>query len=249
MANPRPSLTLRSAMPHDVPVITAICLTTMPTTDLWSYRYNLASQYPHDYHFFTSKRFALRTDPATREGFLVLVIETLEDDVPVVIGYVVWQGPDENWAKDLPGLGQRSDYPPASLIQDGLQERYGLKLQSSSLNDTTRRDADPARLQLWREATARVKKEIFDTEYGVRQLDLIQRAVLPKYQKQGVGTFMLYWGMRIATEHSWALTSIVPPKACKWYEARGFKLLATERLQVEGQEQSVEFLVMGAKPV
>lgn len=169
--------------------------------------------------------------------------------MPVVIGYVVWHGPDKNWSRSLPGMGQGSTVSPSSLIQDELQEDLGMKPQSTSLNDTARRDADPARLEVWRETTARVKKEILDTEYGVRQLDLIQRAVLPKYQRQGFGTFMLSWGMRIATEHTWALTSIVPPKACIWYEARGFNLLTTERLQVEGQEQFVEFLVMVAEPI
>jgi hypothetical protein len=185
------NLSLREAEISDVDAITAICLAAMPASELWHYRYCNAVQYPEDHHKYTRERFRIRTDKATRGDFLVLVVEALENDVPAIVGYSVWQGPDASWAVGPSKSSQRRSSTPQPSDPAGGPSRE--VSQSFSLKDSGRMDADPARLQAWRETTARVKREVFDANLGRGQLDLIQRAVLPAYQKRGIGTFMLKW--------------------------------------------------------
>ncbi len=100
------------------------------------------------------------------------------------------------------------------------------------------------RIYLYNAATANAERTYHDGPYGERQIRLKLLATHPDYQRQGVASKLLNWGICLAREQCKFLTVLAGPLGKKLYIKSGFYEQASVEIKVEGEEESATFTAM-----
>jgi hypothetical protein len=86
------------------------------------------------------------------------------------------------------------------------------------------------------------KLDWFDKKYGEKQWSLVTLATRPDYERGGVGTALCCWGIQKAISSKLeAVTLFASPLAKPLYTKLGFIEVGTVHIQVEGEEEFLEF--------
>lgn len=96
-------------------------------------------------------------------------------------------------------------------------------------------------MAVYRVSVAQAQERYFNKLYGAKQLSLAQLATHPGYFKQGVATRLLMWGMDLAKREDWPITLFASTLGVKLYEKYGFTRLMTIVMNVDGEEDEVDF--------
>ena len=107
-----------------------------------------------------------------------------------------------------------------------------------------RKDADTARLHIYRQRTTEAKESILRARYGDQHLNLVQVAVASQYQRRGVGKAMVNWGIERAREQQVPITLFATCTMMPWYESQGFKALDSVFIQAEDEDDHVVLAIM-----
>ncbi|KAK0647042.1 acyl-CoA N-acyltransferase [Cercophora newfieldiana] len=208
-------MSVRAAVPADAHTITEIAIAALPSDEQWPYRFRYAQQYPKDHWSFSYRRFLSWIQAAPH--FTVLVVEIPQSDTTRVIGYSVWQ-------------------MPGTFVGDSIvhlpRDQYG------------RRDGDPARMKAFRDALSAARQRLFDGPYGNDQLNLVQIAVDPSYQRRGAGMLMTNWGLDKSHELSVTVTLFASAQGRRLYRKLGFNEVDVVHVQADGEDVFVDIPAM-----
>ncbi|KAJ0118774.1 gnat family protein [Diaporthe amygdali] len=213
---------IRPATVDDVDFITSTTILSFSADKDWQYRYRYAAEFPEDHFAFTRHRILTRTQESTRGAFRVVIAEAAPsesraDAAVTRVGYGVWH---------LPGQYEAVPSPLPPHLQH------------------ERKDADPERLKTYRAITAKAKDEVFRSLSGGNNIDLVQIAVLPEFRRLGVGGCVVSWGLSLASDMGVPLTLFANDSMSTWYEKKGFRKLGTVHVQVDGEDPSLESIMM-----
>jgi ribosomal protein S18 acetylase RimI-like enzyme len=82
-------------------------------------------------------------------------------------------------------------------------------------------------------------------KYGKEQLRLWMLITHPEFRRRGAGTMLCDWGERESAKRgNWILTLEASPMGKGLYEHLGYKLVGTEKAQVEGEDEVVDIYSM-----
>ena len=68
--------------------------------------------------------------------------------------------------------------------------------------------------------------------------------VHPDFRLRGAGTKLVRWGIEVAEGKGWPVTLCASPMSLLLYEHLGFEKIASEVVQVEGEEETLTSAVM-----
>ncbi|KAH8821867.1 hypothetical protein F5884DRAFT_104897 [Xylogone sp. PMI_703] len=80
--------------------------------------------------------------------------------------------------------------------------------------------------------------------WAEKQVNLSSLVVHPDFRLRGGGTMLMKWGMTRATAKGWPVTLCASPMGRLLYEYLGFEKIASEVVQVEGEEEILTSTVM-----
>jgi predicted N-acetyltransferase YhbS len=107
---------------------------------------------------------------------------------------------------------------------------------------------NPTDIAAWLEAKANTTKKYFDEVYGKQKIELILLATHQEYQRRGAGAKLVTWGMEMASEHGKTTVVIGSPAGKELYLRLGFKLVGDFHVQLDGEEDKMEFCALAYEP-
>ncbi|KAJ8061978.1 hypothetical protein OCU04_009761 [Sclerotinia nivalis] len=106
-----------------------------------------------------------------------------------------------------------------------------------------RKDADRKRCEAFLTKAAQ-RFETYFAEWAEKQVNLSSLVVHPDFRLRGGGTMLVQWGITVAKSKGWPVTLCASPMGCFLYEYLGFEKIASEVVQVEGDEETLTSTVM-----
>ncbi|KAL8952551.1 MAG: hypothetical protein Q9222_001541 [Ikaeria aurantiellina] len=106
-----------------------------------------------------------------------------------------------------------------------------------------RRDANVKHCEAFEEAAAK-RFESYFADYAGKQINLATLVVHPDFRRHGAGTQLVNWGIEAAEEKRWPVTLCASPMGQLLYEYLNFEQIASEVVQVEGEEETLTSTVM-----
>ena len=85
-------------------------------------------------------------------------------------------------------------------------------------------------------------QEVFQlhfSQYGAKQLHLVNLATHSDYRRRGCGAALCRWGMKKAEDKGWVSTVFGSPMGKLLYMSVGFRIIGTEPLRVPGEEEGL----------
>ncbi|KAJ5611891.1 Acyl-CoA N-acyltransferases (Nat) [Penicillium herquei] len=113
----------------------------------------------------------------------------------------------------------------------------------SDPEESERRDANRARCEAFKKASS-VRFKTYFAEWSGEQVNLSSLVVHPDFRRHGGGTMLVSWGIQNAKEKGWPVTLCASPMGQLLYEHLHFEKIATEVVQVEGEDETLESTVM-----
>jgi predicted N-acetyltransferase YhbS len=113
---------------------------------------------------------------------------------------------------------------------------------------SARRDANLARGEAFLSAIIQSKNVHFNSVYGENQLSLMLLETRREYQNLGAGTGLMKWGMQKARREGLALTLFSSSAALSFYRKLGFVEVANCRVQLDGEQESVNLHMLVFRP-
>lgn len=104
--------------------------------------------------------------------------------------------------------------------------------------DGKRRDANLVRMRYF---AARVEEvfQIHFSQYGDKQLHLVNLATHRDYRRRGCGTALCHGGMNKAADNGLISTVFGSPMGKRLYMSLGFEVIGTEPLRLPGEEEGM----------
>ncbi|KAK0739496.1 hypothetical protein B0T21DRAFT_247758, partial [Apiosordaria backusii] len=99
-----------------------------------------------------------------------------------------------------------------------------------------RKDINVVRFEAFSKAAGQRFHTSF-AEWADKQVNLSSLVVHPDFRRRGGGTMLVRWGMDRAQAKAWPVTLCASPMGQFLYEYLGFRNIATEVVQVEGEEE------------
>ena len=104
-----------------------------------------------------------------------------------------------------------------------------------------RRDMNHERNKAYFDAIHDAKAEGFDRRFGERQMYLAAICIDPAYQRCGIGSGLLQWGMDKARAEKAGISLFSSPGGRALYAKMGFKEAIWTKAQVPGDDAFIEF--------
>ncbi|KAK3071576.1 hypothetical protein LTR53_008384 [Teratosphaeriaceae sp. CCFEE 6253] len=104
-----------------------------------------------------------------------------------------------------------------------------------------RRDANKQHCAAYNKVVASCFVKYFK-KYAEKQIHLWLIVTHPDFRRRGAGTLLMDWGMH--NEKRWPLTLFASPMGQKLYEHMQFEKVASEYIQVLGEDEKLTFAVM-----
>ncbi|KXJ91721.1 acyl-CoA N-acyltransferase [Microdochium bolleyi] len=250
---------MRLATHSDLDAIVAVAIAALPADPVNPYRFPRWQEYPADYAKFTRIRYAgWLADPAN----VIMVCEVPGSDTSLNPGQQTMESrypsPTAAGDKRIVAFGIW-ELPPPQRTSNGADQQglatllpHSTATPPSTSSDTadtitTRRDANPARVARYAAEFSRAKSHFFELPYGDTNLYLSILACHPDYQRRGIGRRLVTWGLEKASREGLDLTVFGSPMGSLLYQAVGFREVGRFRVQVDGEEESLETLAMVLK--
>ncbi len=106
-----------------------------------------------------------------------------------------------------------------------------------------RKDADKERCEAFF-AKAGQRFRTYCKKWAEEQVNLSSLVVHPDFRLRGGGTMLVRWGITVAGGKGWPVTLCASPMGRLLYEHLGFENIASEIVQVEGEEETLTSTVM-----
>jgi predicted N-acetyltransferase YhbS len=117
----------------------------------------------------------------------------------------------------------------------------------------SRRDANEQRIKAWVESMPKAKTKFFDMPFGEQYFQLQILATHPKFQRQGAGSALCAWGLRISELTGLAVCVFASPMGRLLYSHLGFTKVGRVRIGAPGEMEHVVVAAMvylpGAAPM
>ncbi|KAK4207236.1 acyl-CoA N-acyltransferase [Rhypophila decipiens] len=211
--------TLRDATEKDLDDITRVHVEGFTEEPQVLYCYPWRHKYPEDHWNWTKREYA----------------EYLQQPSKYVVHVIKASVPDQ-----ASGLGVTKPFGIAvwniAVLTKSMAADPGLD---------QRRDIDKRRLEAFLEKAGQRFKTYF---WGEEQVNLSTLVVHPDFRRRGGGTMLITWGIKRAESKGWPATLCASPMGRFLYEHLGFQTIATEVVQVEGEEETLESTVMVLPP-
>jgi GNAT superfamily N-acetyltransferase len=81
-------------------------------------------------------------------------------------------------------------------------------------------------------------------KYGNSQIHLWLIVTHPDFRRRGLGTMLTTWGLDKALSKGWPVTVFASPMGELLYRQLGLACIAREHIQVEGEDEKLDFAVM-----
>lgn len=95
----------------------------------------------------------------------------------------------------------------------------------------------------------REAKELwFDQVYGDERHYLLTLATHPDYQRKGIASMMIRWGINQARESGVPIILFASPMATPLYETLGFREVGRRHVQVPGEDERLQVKGMVCVP-
>lgn len=87
--------------------------------------------------------------------------------------------------------------------------------------------------------------EKYFAKYGKEQVHLWMLITHPNFRRRGAGTMLCDWGQKESAKRGgWVLTLMASPMGRLLYEGLGYKLVGTEKAQLDGENERVDIYCM-----
>ncbi|KAG9228104.1 hypothetical protein BJ875DRAFT_500994 [Amylocarpus encephaloides] len=106
-----------------------------------------------------------------------------------------------------------------------------------------RRDADKKRCEAFFGKGGQ-RSKIYFAKWASQQVKLATLVVHPGFRLPGGGTMLVRWGMAVAENNGWPVILCASPMGRVLYKHLGFEEIASEVVQVEGEEETLTSTVM-----
>ncbi|KAH6722679.1 hypothetical protein BKA61DRAFT_651148 [Leptodontidium sp. MPI-SDFR-AT-0119] len=207
--------TLRPATKDDLDEITRVHIAGFTEEPQVNYCYPFRHQYPQDHWKWTRHEYEQYLEQPKK--YLVYVLDApVEND-----GYVVVK--------------------PVALAVWNLAVLTAAKAPDPAEKD--RKDADKKRCEAFFGRAGQRFKTYF-AEWAEKQVNLASLVVHPDFRLRGGGSMLVRWGMNVADGKGWPVTLCASPMGRFLYEYLGFKTIASEVVQVEGEKETLTSTVM-----
>jgi GNAT superfamily N-acetyltransferase len=121
-----------------------------------------------------------------------------------------------------------------------------LSSSSVDIGVEQRKDANKEHCRAFSEAVKQRPKKYF-AEYGAKQVYLSILMTHPDYRRHGAGTMLTDWGVEHAKEKGWPVTVCASPMGRLLYAHLGFRVIATEEVRVDDEEEVLRTTIMVLK--
>ncbi|KAF2203001.1 hypothetical protein GQ43DRAFT_289251 [Delitschia confertaspora ATCC 74209] len=229
----RGSIVLRVATPSDLDALVNIALVAMPMDPQWDYRFPHRRSFPGDTLLFTRRRYREFLENKSGRWSVILAELVYRRSMPrnrksyaQSIAFAVW-----DVAHISPGAPVASR--EAALPTCGIPSR---------------RDASCKRLKAWKQTLSTSSRDLFDKQYGLRYFQLQILATHPRFHRIGAGTALCRQGIRAAEKLDMKIAVFASPMGKRLYGKLGFRKLATVKIQVEGEDESICIEAMSYEP-
>lgn len=120
-------------------------------------------------------------------------------------------------------------------------------MSTADMGLNERSDADEAHCLKYNQVVADCFGKYFE-KYAEKQVHLWLMVTRPEWRRRGAGTMLMRWGMEnervLDHKERWPITAFASPMGKLLYEHLGFDELATECIQIDGEEEKLTFSVM-----
>ena len=107
-----------------------------------------------------------------------------------------------------------------------------------------RRDANEQRMKAWVESMPKAKVKYFDVPFGQQYFQLQILATHPKFQRQGAGSALCAWGLRISQLTGLAVCVFASPMGRLLYSHLGFTKLGHVGIGAQGEREHIVVAAM-----
>ncbi|KAI3325230.1 hypothetical protein HD806DRAFT_533821 [Xylariaceae sp. AK1471] len=219
----RSSMSLRAATKADLDQITSLGIAALHDDPIWPYRFPKAAEFPEDHRHYSRLRFSEYLENVENGVYAATVVEVpSEEDASVnkIIAMSMW---------GLPGSHLPNTDPSA------VQGKQATRLKTPA-DSSERRDADPKRMNKFRQELGKAKKAWFDDVYGNDQLNLLILATHPEYRRLGAAARLVAWGQEEAKAEGIPVTVFSSPMGFPLYTKMGFTQIGSVHVQVDGDD-------------
>lgn len=116
----------------------------------------------------------------------------------------------------------------------------------SAKSSISRRDARADRVKAFQNGVDTAKLML--GRFGNDQIHLRNIGTHPRYQRRGYATVLCRWGMHLASQEGLVVSLFAGPLGFKLYSGLGFASLGKIRVQIPGEEESVNICPMVYDP-
>ncbi|KAK6338448.1 hypothetical protein TWF730_002508 [Orbilia blumenaviensis] len=225
-----PGFATRSATRGDLEAITTIAILGWVFDKQWDYRFPYAKQYPEDHRHWTKARYSQYMDEVEAGKAMMMVAEKRPDSSSTesnIVAFSIWQLPGHHIKPATPGKPTPT---------------------GPSTQDPERKDANLARMKLFREVLNKGKAQYFDNIYGESQLYLMTLVTHPDHFRRGAGTTLMRWGLEKAKQEKLVITLFASQMGYGLYKKLGFGVVGEVTVQIEGEEEKLNIPGMTIMP-
>ncbi|KAL8791916.1 MAG: hypothetical protein Q9195_005492 [Heterodermia aff. obscurata] len=222
--NLRGANSIRTATLSDLDNVVDVVRSAMPLDPQWNYRFEHGRQFPEDNVKYTRLLFENFIMP-DYDDWHVMVAESPGEEPShqsKIVAFAVWDVSYRNKRKN--GRG----YVPQNPM-----------LRVAKAGGADRRDVNPKRQAVFREAGSKGKQTLFDDVYGPNQIHLQILGTHPDYMRRGYGSALVYWGIAVAKANNLAVSLMASPMGIPLYTHLGFKHVKRIILRVPEETEEV----------
>ncbi|KAH6952393.1 hypothetical protein BKA56DRAFT_605522 [Ilyonectria sp. MPI-CAGE-AT-0026] len=215
----------RKAVLSDLERIVNFVLETMVEDPAWPYRFKYRTEFPDDHRKYTEMIWRNFLDDDYKD-WIVRIMEEVDNGKHTILAVSVWNISYKNKRKD--GIEYTTKNPYDDMTKNG---------------GATRKDADPGRIEAFRESGALCNKH-FEKNYGDRRITLQILGTHPGHLRRGYATDLCNWGMNVAHEEGLVCTVQATYLGRRLYKKLGFTDLDECLIQVPGEQEMIECWAM-----
>jgi hypothetical protein len=243
------AISVRRASLADLNAMLDIGLAAMPLDPQWNWRFPNRHCFPEDHRKFT--RSVYRDFLENKSGnWLVMLAEITGQDSltsAVPVAFAVWNLTNlANTNQNSHAASINGAYATLSMKRPSLNNLQGTNTQPCIYQPATatRRDANEQRLTAWKEWTSKARSVLFDAPLGRQYFQLQILATHPDFQRQGAGSALCDWGLRISQLTGLVVSVFASPMGRLLYGRLGFTTVGSVRIGAQGETEHVILTAM-----